>query len=78
MNLQERLESLKSDIESAQERKNRLEGERDALLKRLEKEFECKSLKEAETLLETMREKQEKTMSKILEEVEALEEEAQA
>ena len=51
LNLQERLEHLKETIEGAQERKSRLEGERDSILKRLKEEFGCESLKEAEKLL---------------------------
>ncbi len=51
---------LKDKIETAKTKMNKLQGQKEELQKNLKKEFKCKTIKEAKTLLKTMVEEIEK------------------
>jgi hypothetical protein len=67
-----RLENIKKQLEDLKEEQREKETEKKIILKKLKEDFECKSIKEAEELLEEMDEEVEELEKKITEKTEKL------
>ncbi len=68
-----RLQSLQKKKQDEEQKYNRLQGQRDALLARLSKDFGCKTLEEAEKKLASLQanvEKREARLAQMLDEIE--------
>lgn len=66
------LMAIKRNVEANKEKKARLEGKLSSLMERLEKEFGCKSLKDAEKKLKELNsemERMEKELTKGVEDI---------
>lgn len=65
---------LKEEIEEAKEKSSELKGEKQALMKRLKEEWDCKSVKDAEKLISEMEKEIETTSLEINNGLEELDE----
>lgn len=63
---------LKTEINEAKESSLKLEGEKESLMKRLDKEFGCKTVPEAEKKLKTSEKKNKRLQKEIDEGIEQL------
>ena len=66
--------ALKEEIEEAKEKSSELKGEKQALMKRLKEEWDCKSVKDAEKLISEMEKEIETTSLEINNGLEKLDE----
>ncbi len=65
---------LKKDVETAQQRKDRAQGALDQLMKNLEKDFKCTTLKQAQKKLTNLQEQEEEMKENFVEAMEKFEE----
>ena len=65
---------LKKDVETAQQRANRAQGALDQLMKDLEKDFDCSTLKQAQKKLEALETEEEEAREEFEEAVEQFDE----
>ncbi len=65
---------LKKEVETAQQRKDRAQGALDQLMKNLEKDFKCTSLKQAQKKLTNLQEREEEAKEEFVEAMEEFEE----
>ncbi len=65
---------LKKDVETAQQRKDRAQGALDQLMKNLDKDFKCASLKQAQKKLTNLQEQEEEAKEDFVEAMEEFEE----
>lgn len=65
---------LKKDVETAQQRADRAQGALDQLMKTLEKDFDCSTLKQAKTKLTSLQKKEETAREEFEEAVDEFEE----
>jgi phage host-nuclease inhibitor protein Gam len=74
MSLSRKLIKIKDEIAEATESKTREEGALSQNLKRLEKEFDCKTIKDAQKLLSDLEKKAQKAEKELNEKISELEE----
>ena len=65
---------LKKDVEVSQQRKDRSQGALDQLMKNLEKDFKCTTLKQAQKKLTNLQEQEEEVKEEFVEAMEEFEE----
>ncbi len=65
---------LRKDVEIAQQRKDRAQGALDQLMKNLEKDFKCTSLKQAQKKLTNLQKQEEEAKEEFVEAMEEFEE----
>ena len=70
----EKYTRLKKDVEVSQQRKDRSQGALDQLMKNLEKDFDCTSLKQAQKKLTNLQKREEETKEEFEEAMEDFEE----
>lgn len=74
MKTEQQLLKLKREVDEAKQKVSELKGQRIALMKQLQTDWECKTVEEAERKLKSMTKEVEKISSSIEEGIEALEE----
>ncbi len=65
---------LRKDVETAQQRADRAQGALDQLMKNLEKDFKCTTLKQAQKKLTNLQEQEEEMKKDFMEAMEKFEE----